>query len=91
MWRSFFLAIGAYCCLLGIEALAVEKAVVKVDPGAQQIATREIVPPDWAPWSLLGTGAVVVRIHLRCHNAWAAADCRRDNTRSAARFEPAHR
>jgi hypothetical protein len=60
MWRSFFLAIGAYCCLLGIEALAVEKAVVKVDPGATQTATREIVPPDWAPWSLLGTGAVVV-------------------------------
>jgi len=60
MWRSFFLAIGAYCCLLGVEALAVEKAVIKVDPHAQQSATREIVPPDWAPWSLLGTGAVVV-------------------------------
>jgi len=60
MWRSFFLAIGAYCCLLGVEALAVEKAVLKVKPNRAQTAVREIVPPDWAPWSLLGTGAVVV-------------------------------
>jgi hypothetical protein len=60
MWRSFFLAIGAYCCLLGVEALAVEKAMVKVSPTDPQTATREVIPPDWAPWSLLGTGAVVV-------------------------------
>jgi hypothetical protein len=60
MWRSFFLAVGAYCCLLGVEALAVEKAVVKVTPSVPQSATREVIPPDWAPWSLLGTGAVVV-------------------------------
>jgi hypothetical protein len=60
MWRSFFLAIGAYCCLLGVEALAVEKAVLKVNPNTSQSATREVIPPDWAPWSLLGTGAVVV-------------------------------
>ena len=60
MWRSFFLAVGAYCCLLGVEALAIEKAVVKVDGASSQSATRDIIPPDWAPWSLLGTGAVVV-------------------------------
>jgi len=60
MWRSFFLAVGAYCCLLGVEALAVEKAVLKVDANQSQSAWREVVPPDWAPWSLLGTGAVVV-------------------------------
>ena len=60
MWRSFFLAAGAYCCLLGVEALAIEKAVVKVDGASSQSATRDVVPPDWAPWSLLGTGAVVV-------------------------------
>ena len=60
MWRSFFLAIGAYCCLLGVEALAVEKAVLKVNPTSAQPTLREVVPPDWAPWSLLGTGAVVV-------------------------------
>jgi hypothetical protein len=60
MWRSFFLAIGAYFCLLGVEALAVEKAVLKVDPVNPQTTWREVVPPDWAPWSLLGTGAVVM-------------------------------
>lgn len=60
MWRSFFLAVGAYCCLLGVEALAVEKAVLKVDANQTQNAWREVMPPDWAPWSLLGTGAVVV-------------------------------
>jgi hypothetical protein len=60
MWRSFFLAIGAYCCLLGVEALTLEKAVVKVDPTSEQTALRDIVPPDWAPWSLLAAGAVVM-------------------------------
>ena len=29
MWRSFFLAIGVYVCLLGVQALAVERAVLK--------------------------------------------------------------
>jgi hypothetical protein len=59
MWRSFFLAIGAYCCLLGIEALAVDKAVLKVSPNSQS-TWREVMPPDWVPWSLLGAGAVVM-------------------------------
>lgn len=59
MWRSFFLAIGAYCCLLGVEALALERAVLKNTSTSFQ-ATQEVIPPDWAPWSLLGTGAVVV-------------------------------
>ncbi|HEX3599816.1 MAG TPA: hypothetical protein VHU84_06705 [Lacipirellulaceae bacterium] len=60
MWRSFFLAVGAYCCLLGVEALTVEKAVLKSSSTAFQVSAREIVPPDWAPWSLLGAGAVVL-------------------------------
>ncbi len=62
MWRSFFLAIGVYACLLGVEALAVEKAVLKRDITAENQAAvqREIAPPDWAPWSMMGAGAVVV-------------------------------
>ena len=60
MWRSLFLAIGAYCCLLGVEALAIEKAVLKVDMAGAQGSMREIVPPDWAPWSMLAAGAVVM-------------------------------
>lgn len=62
MWRSFFLAVGVYCCLLGVEALAVERAVLKSDLGGSppSATSREIVPPDWAPWSMIGGGAVVV-------------------------------
>ena len=60
MWRSFFLALGAYCCLLGVEALALERAVLKADAMSSQSTWREIVPPDWAPWSLMGAGAVVM-------------------------------
>lgn len=57
MWRAFFLAVGAYCCLLGVEALALDQAVLKPQQGA---AARTITPADWAPWSLMGAGAVVV-------------------------------
>lgn len=62
MWRSLFLALGAYTCLLGVEALAIEKAVLKkpTDGRPPLIARQEISPPDWAPWSLMATGAVVV-------------------------------
>lgn len=62
MWRSLFLALGAYTCLLGFEALAVEKAVLK-QPDSGQISRfidGEISPPEWAPWSLMASGAVVV-------------------------------
>lgn len=62
MFRSLFLALGAYTCLLGVEALAVEKAVLKQPPQGQKafLDQTEVVPPEWAPWSLMGGGAVVV-------------------------------
>jgi hypothetical protein len=62
MWRSFFLAVGAYVCLLGVESLAVEKAVLhpEVSRGVQPGVQQEIIPPDWAPWSLIAGGSVVV-------------------------------
>lgn len=62
MWRSLFLALGAYTCLLGVEALALEKAVIKKPIRGQpnQYVEEELVPPSWAPWSLMGAGAVVV-------------------------------
>ncbi len=68
MFRAFFLAIGFYAFLLGLECLVVDKAVLHPteDSGAsamaQQIAPsyRELSPPDWAPWSLLSAGAVVM-------------------------------
>ena len=62
MWRSLLLALGVYGCLLGVEALAIDKAILKKSPrrGMNLAAQREVVPPDWAPWSLMATGAVVV-------------------------------
>ena len=61
MWRSLFLALGAYTCLLGVEALAIEKAVLKQPENGQprKFIKNDIVPPDWAPWSLMASGAVV--------------------------------
>lgn len=62
MWRSLFLAIGAYCCLLGLEAMAIQRAVLKPRVRAGQVVTpaRDVAPPDWAPWSLLAAGTVTV-------------------------------
>ena len=74
MWRAFFLAIGVSCCLLGGQALAVEKAVLHASQPATGATSslpfmssafpnarrREIVPPDWAPWTLISAGAVTI-------------------------------
>ena len=62
MWRSLFMALGAYTCLLGVEALAIDKAILKKPAEGQKplVASGEIVPPEWAPWSLMASGAVVV-------------------------------
>ena len=74
MWRAFFAAVGAMLLILGGECLVVEKAVLASAPkkeagpltvfdepillGAPE--KREVRPPEWAPWVLLSTGAVVV-------------------------------
>lgn len=62
MWRSLFLAIGAYSLLLGVEALAIETAVLKpkVEGGQVVAPSKELTPPEWAPWSLMAGGAVIV-------------------------------
>ena len=61
MWRSLFLALGVYSCLLGVEALAIEKAFLKAEHQTGVAAEeRIVVPPNWAPWSLMAGGAVVV-------------------------------
>ena len=72
MWRSFFLAMGLATLFLGAEFLAINKATLKLptDDSLQQSSfmtsvhetfrTREFVPPEWAPWTLLSVGAVIV-------------------------------
>ena len=70
MWRSFFLAAGIVIVILGGECLILEKAVLAGEPIKIEQTTffdppdtpkaREIKPPEWAPWSLLSTGVVVI-------------------------------
>jgi hypothetical protein len=75
MWRAFFLAIGINLCIWGLECLVLEKAVLAAEkpqeapaesfdyfsaPPQLTSSKREIVPPEWAPWSLMSTGAVII-------------------------------
>jgi hypothetical protein len=70
MWRAAFLALGITLCILGGECLVVEKAVLAQTSESAQPpssflapatpAAREIKPPEWAPWSLLSGGAVIL-------------------------------
>lgn len=69
MWRALFLALGFYACLLGLQCLVVEKADLAgprdkangLFESAQNIGrSRELRPPEWAPWSLLSVGAVTM-------------------------------
>ena len=70
MWRALFLAVGFFIMILGVECLGVERIKLKVheDPPAPVSpfdtetkvgAQKQIVPPPWAPWSLLASGAVM--------------------------------
>jgi hypothetical protein len=64
MWRSFFLALGITAVILGVEALAIDKAVLNVNNktgAAGKPATQRVIsPPEWAPWSLMSAGTVVM-------------------------------
>ena len=70
MWRAFFLALGIYAGLLGLEGLVIDKAVLadvnnpfvarRSSVAGQVISNREIVPAPWVPWSLLTGGGVVM-------------------------------
>ena len=64
MLRAFFLAVGISAFVLGLECLVIEKAVLipNRDGALAQMAPayREITPAEWAPWSLLSGGAVVM-------------------------------
>ncbi len=69
MWRAFFWSIGIFACLIGAECLVVEKAVMhpsSAAPGSGSAFARaeprqkELVVPDWAPWSLFSFGAVTL-------------------------------
>lgn len=73
MWRALFLALGIYACIFGAECLVVESFVMAGEsatapPGQTSLfqnstpmaASRDWKPAEWAPWSLLSTGAIVI-------------------------------
>lgn len=77
MWRAFFLALGIYACIFGAECMFVESYVMASQPAAASqptplfqatsgpVATsKEWKPPEWVPWSLLSTGAIVILYSL---------------------------
>lgn len=53
MWRALFLAMGVFTLILGIEAFVIERAILTNNQG-------DVVPPEWAPWSLMSAGAVII-------------------------------
>jgi hypothetical protein len=70
MWRAFFLAIGTFLMILGVECLGVEAVNLKVrdappapvspwDTEPKVGPRKKLTPPGWAPWSLMSSGAVV--------------------------------
>lgn len=68
MWRAFFISLGIYGCLLGAQCLVVDKVTLnkKVPaaatfPGSSPtMKNKELALPEWAPWSLMSTGAVTL-------------------------------
>ena len=55
MTKSVLLAAGIFACVLGVEMLLVDSAVVVPIDGSGP--ARTMTAPDWAPWTLLSIGA----------------------------------
>jgi hypothetical protein len=73
MLRAFFCAVGISLIILGAECLVVEKAVLaETKQQVQQNsfmqfaaevpsqAGRVVDPPEWAPWTMLSVGTVIL-------------------------------
>ncbi len=53
MWKGFFLASGIFTLILGAEAFVIDRAIMNGGAG-------DVTPPEWAPWSLMSAGAVII-------------------------------
>lgn len=58
MWKSVFLAGGIFACILGVELLVIDSAVLV--PLSGQGDPTDFRAPDWAPWTLLSVGAATI-------------------------------
>jgi len=72
MWKSFCLASGLFACLLGVELLLIDSAMILPVQGAG--GPRTFTAPDWAPWTLLSVGAVTVMHFVTLPGRGAAAN-----------------
>ena len=79
MWRAIFLALGIFACILGLECLVIDRAFLIGETAQQQGAlfqaagpVREFKPPEWAPWSLLSSGAVVILYSFTLPRFWSS-------------------
>lgn len=61
MWKSFLLASGIFACVLGLEMLLIDSAVIASMNGQEAVFRA----PDWMPWTLLSVGAATI-LHF-CH------------------------
>jgi hypothetical protein len=72
MWRAFFLAVGIWLCLLGLQCLVIERAVLAdsvVSPPPMLSADMTFTAPgsrseietrEWMPFTFLGLGVVII-------------------------------
>ena len=72
MLRPLFCALGIAALILGVEFLVINRATLTLPADSsvqsypllqsmhESVHTREFVPPEWAPWTLLSVGAVLV-------------------------------
>lgn len=58
MTKSFILAAGIFACVVGLEMLLIDSAVIMPLHGGGRPATFQA--PDWAAWTLLSVGAGTV-------------------------------
>lgn len=58
MWKSLCQATGIFACVVGIEMLLIDSAIIL--PLGGQGGSRMFTAPDWAPWTLLSVGAMTV-------------------------------
>ena len=60
MWRSLFLAVGVFTLVLGLECLLIDRATLISNRDTTNQEFSEMAPPDWAPWSLMSAGTIVI-------------------------------
>ena len=68
MAKAFILALGICACVLGGEFLITDRFIMNEPVDVEesgwfqqaQAKNKEFVPPEWAAWSLLSAGSVVI-------------------------------